>query len=186
MKTSAVVIIAGSVVFLIAAFSPISRVFGLPSPDARLQLINSSLRAWSVSQVLFSVGAVVTAFGVILAASALRTRPGSPLLYVAGALLLVGSAAWSWSVYLRAINPGAFIHGTLPGWHFVVYTLLTMASFVLIGAALLRMGFPAWAGWLLLAASLLFFILYLIFKDMPPFVYYLLGAVLGVVLFRAG
>jgi len=33
---------------------------------------------------------------------------------------------------------------------------------------------------------LLFFVLYIIFKDIPPFVYYVLGLILGIVLLRAG
>jgi 4-hydroxybenzoate polyprenyltransferase len=61
-----------------------------------------------------------------------------------------------------------------------------MAAFLLIGFLLLHTGFPAWAAWSLIGGSLLFFILYVIFKDMPPFVHYVLGLILGVVLLRAG
>jgi len=186
LKVSAIVILIGSVLFLIAAFSPISRIFGIASAQARLQVISASPTAWAVAQVLFAIGAIVAGIGVLLAAIALPGRPSSSLVYVAAVLLLVGAAAWSWHVYLRAADPQAFTDGTLPAWHFILYNVLTLAALAIIGFALLRMGFPAWSGWLLIAGSILLFVLYVILKDMPPLVYYILGLVLGVVLFRGG
>lgn len=186
LKVAAVMIIVGSILFLIAAFSPISRVFGTTSPEAKWQLVLASRNAWVLSQVLFAAGSIVTAVGVLLAGTALQGRPVAAVIYAGGALLLVGAIAWTWHVYLRAHDPRAFVDGSLPSWHFVLYTLLTIAAFALIGYSLLQMGFPAWSAWLLIGASLLLVILYLVFKDMPPFVYYLLGLVLGIVLYRGG
>ncbi|MBX2997605.1 MAG: hypothetical protein KF893_03770 [Caldilineaceae bacterium] len=186
LKPSAVVIVVGSILFLIAAFSPISRIFGLPSAESRLQVISASPNTWIFAQALFSIGSLVTGVGILLAAIALHGRPSSPLLYVSAVFLLIGAAAWSWHVYLRASDPRAFTEGTLPAWHFVVYSVLTMAALSLIGIAFLSMGFPAWSAWLLIGGSILLFVLYLIFKDMPPFVYYVMTLTLGVVLFRSG
>ena len=185
-RLSALAVLLGSMIFLIAAFSPISRVYGIPSAPNRLDLITRSPRAWVVSQVLFGLGALVTALGVALAAVATRGRPSATSFSVAAGLLVIGAVTWSWYVYLRARDPQAFVESALPGWPFVVYTLLTMAAFLLIGFLLLHTGFPAWAAWSLIGGSLLFFILYVIFKDMPPFVHYVLGLILGVVLLRAG
>lgn len=186
LKLSAIVILTGSILFLIAAFSPISKIFGIASAQAKLQVISASPTAWTVAQALFSIGSIAAGIGVLLAAMALRGRPSSSLVYVAAALLLAGAAAWSWHAYLRAADPRAFTEGTLPAWHFILYSALTLAALAIIGVALPRMGFPAWSGWLLIAGSILFSALYVVFKDMPPFVYYLLGLVLGVVLFRGG
>lgn len=186
LKISGVVILIGSVCFLVAAFSPISRVFGLPNSKDKLAVITGDLAAWNVSQVLFSLGSIVTTLGVALLAYTLKDRPLAPLLFAAAVFLAVGAAAWSWHTYLRMKDPAAFVNGTLPGWHFVLYTLLTMAALTLVGIALLRMGFPAWTGWLLIGGSLLFLMLYIIFKDMPPFVHYLLGVALAIALLRGG
>jgi hypothetical protein len=186
LKLSGAVTFVGSILFLIAAFSPISRVYALPTAENKLGMITGSPTAWVISQTLFALGAIVTALGIALAAYALRDRPSVLLFFTATAFLAAGAAAWSWHVYLRAAEPAAFVNGSLPGWHFALYTLLTMAALLLIGIALQRMGFPTWAGWLLIGGSILFFVLYLIFKDMPPFVYYLMGATLAFVLFRGG
>ena len=104
----------------------------------------------------------------------------------AAVLLLVGAAVWTWHVYLRAVDPAAFVNGSLPGWHFALYTLLTLVAFLLTGIALLQLGSPPWSGWFLVGGALIFLILYFIFKDIPPFVHYLMGLALGFVLFRGG
>jgi hypothetical protein len=49
----------------------------------------------------------------------------------------------------------------------------------LLGAGLLAGGFPAWLGWLTLIADLIFLAGYLWFKDLPPFVFYLLLLLVG-------
>lgn len=184
VKVSGIVTLVGSVIFLIAAFLPISRVYGLPA-QGRLKVITDALPAWRTSHVLFSAGAVIAAIGVAIAALALRDRPSALALFAAAALLLVGAAAWSWHIALRANDPAAWVSGSLPGWHFALYTLLTMAAFLLIGIACLQMGLTPWVGWLLIAGSILLFILYVIFKDMPPFAHYLLGVALAVALIGA-
>lgn len=186
LKISGIITLVGSILFLVAAFSPISRVYGLRDAEEKLSMIINARRAWGVSQVLFSLGAIVTALGVAFAAYALKDRPQAPLLFTAAAFLAIGASAWVWHTYLRTIDPQAFVNGSLPGWHFSLYTLLTMGAFLLTGVALLRMGFSLWAGWILVGGALLFFVLYLIFKDMPPFVHYLLGLVLGFILLRGG
>jgi len=186
LRVAAVVVAIGSIIFFVAAVSPISRVFGLHSAEARWRAISASANAWIFTQVLFAAGSIITAVGVLLSARALQGRSAVSALYLAGFLLLIGAAAWTWHVYLRAQDPRAFIDGTLPGWRFVLYTILTMGAFVLIGHSLLRMGLPAWSGWLLLGGTILLFALYLVFKDMPPVAYYLLAIVLSYVLFRAG
>jgi hypothetical protein len=66
-KMSALVIILGSVLFLIAAFSPISfRVFPEPSAARKLEVMTASPTAWFVAQILFALGAMVTMIGIAL------------------------------------------------------------------------------------------------------------------------
>jgi hypothetical protein len=184
IKISGAVILAGSIAFLVAAFLPISRVYALSNAMDKLAMIQNATQAWGISQLIFSLSSMGTSLGVALAAYSLRDRQQAPLFIAAAALLVVGAAIWTWHVYLRAIDPTSFVNGSLPGWHFALYTHLTLAAFLLTGIALLQLGFPKWSGWFMVGSALLVLILYLIFNDIPPFVHYLMGLALGFVLFR--
>lgn len=184
LKISGVVILIGSIIFLMAAFPPISKVYGISNTQDKLAMITGNLRAWRTSQLFFSLGVVVSTLGVALAAYSLKDQSSASFLFTAAAFLSTGAVAWVWHAYLRAIDPTAFVNGSVPNWHFTFYTLLTMAAFLLIGIALPRMGFSIWIGWILGGGTLLFFVLYLIFKDIPPFAHYLLGLVLAFGLLR--
>lgn len=63
-KICAITILVGSVFFLIAAFSPVSRVFGEPLAENKLDIIMRSLNQWKVTQFLFVSGAIVTGIGI--------------------------------------------------------------------------------------------------------------------------
>jgi hypothetical protein len=184
-KVAAIVVVVGSILFLAAAFSPVSRVFGVRDVDERLAILSAAPTQWQVSQVGFGLGAVVTALGIALLAPAFR-GPITGLLAGAAALLLVGAGFWVWHVWLRAADPPAFVRGDLPHWNFVVYSLLSQVGFALAGVALLRAGLPAWVGWMLIGGMGLFLVLMVVFRDMPPFVYYVLTLIAGVVVYRTG
>lgn len=86
----------GSLVFLVAAFLPISRVYATPGAQAKRELIASSPAAWRISQVLFALGAAMTAAGaglVVLIAD--LPWPGL-LRWVPLALLGVGAMPSRW------------------------------------------------------------------------------------------
>lgn len=185
-RISALTIGLGSVLFLAAAFSPISRVFGEPSSARRLAVILAAPRQWWVAQGLFALGALVTALGIATFALGHADAPFAGMLWKSAALLLVGAVCWSWHVYLRAADPAAFAGGELPSWGFAVYTLLTQVGLFLFGLALLRAGLPPWLGWLAAGGMVLLFLVTVIARDMPPFVYYLITLTAGVVLYRAG
>jgi hypothetical protein len=88
---------------------------------------------------------------------------------------------WAWSLYLRGTRIREFAFGTLPGWPFATYVLLTIGGLALLGIGLLNGGFPAWLGWFTLGADLVFLTGYLRFEDIPPFVFYLLLLLVGLV-----
>lgn len=179
LRLGGLVICIGASIFLAAAFAPMSRVFAVRSPDEKLAIINRSLGFWRLFQVLFALGALITALGVGLLEFSQYWR-FTVQQFLPAVLLLIGAVPWCAHVYLRAVNPQAFALGALPAWHFKLYTLLTLAGFFLLGIELLYLMGGSWQGFFLMGASMLIFMLYQQFKDMPPFVYYLLALVLGV------
>ena len=186
IKFDAMIIGIGSILFLISAFLPISRVYALPTPDKKLALINQSRKAWKVSHILFFIGALLLAIGVVVFAFSNNEKSSSIALYFAAGLLIIGLVGWSWHLYLRNLDPVAFVKGALPTWHFRLYTVFTLAAFLLIGIAISSLGFPFWGSWVIMIGAILFFVLFIIFKDLPPFTLYLLGFFLFFLLFWVG
>ena len=103
------------------------------------------------------------------------------LLAAASVALVIGALTWSWSVYLRATRISEFAFRTLPAWPFTTYVLLTIGGLGLLSIGLLGDGFPVWLGLLTLGADIVFLGIYVRFKDIPPFVFYLLLTLVGVV-----
>lgn len=185
----AATIIVGCVIFFIGAGLPVSmRVFPMAMADAakRMDAITASLTQWQISQVGFGLGSLVAALGVGIVAFAARDKSFAPLLFLAAVGLAVGAVLWSIHVYQRAVDPQAFVSGTLVVWYFAVYTVLTLIGILLIGVAALSMGLPSWVGWLTIGAPVVLFVVYLVGKDMPPFVHYILLLIVGIAISRLG
>jgi hypothetical protein len=184
-KAGAITIIVGSVIFIAAAFSPISRIFGMPDAGERLEVILAAPNQWLVAQLLFALGSVVTVIGIGLLAFRTAGHDSSVYLTSSAVLMAVGAVLWSWHVYMRAVDPALFTAGEVPLWLFAGYSLLTMAGLASLGTALLQTVLPSWVGWLAIGSAALFLVLAIAFRDMPPFVYYLITLIIGVMLYRA-
>ena len=173
-----VLLVAGSVLFFLGAGVAVPRVFSEPDPQQRLRMLEEHLLLWRLGQPLYALGALVAAAGVGALAGEHEDRRA--WLVVSSALLVLGALAWSWSVYLRGRHPRRFALGGLPGWPFATYVWLTLAGLALLGVGLLQGNEPAWAAWATLAADALFVAGYVRFRDIPPFLFYLLLIVVGV------
>lgn len=183
-KFAAVMTIVGSVLFLVAAFLPISRVFVEPSSVRKLEIINASPDAWTAAQVMFGLGALATVVGLAIAAFQFREQSTTWIAYLSVGLLLLGAFAWMWHLFARMDDPATFAQGLLPAWPLFAYFVLTPAGLAGLGIALLRSPLPDWVGWLLIVSMLFFLIVTAVFRDIPPLVYYVPTLVTGVMLYR--
>jgi hypothetical protein len=183
-RVAAIILLVGSVLFVIAACMPVSRVFAEPSPAAKLEIIAGNRAAWSASQVLFGLGASIAAIGLGLVAHHLRGTPGAVWTYVGLAAVILGAVLWDGHVYLRAVAPEEFVEGRLIGWLFPAYALLTQFGLLAYGIAYLRAGYPAWLGRVTVGGAVIFFIVLFVLKDIPPFFYYVLTFIAGIRLMR--
>jgi hypothetical protein len=184
-KASAIAIMAGSVLFLVAAFSPISRIFGIRDGAEKLAIITAAPHQWAAAQLLFGLGALVTVVGVGLLAYRLAGQGPSLHLYASVALMTIGALLWSWHLYLRTVDPAVFTAGGVPAWLFIGYSILTILGLALIGTALLQTGLAPWVGWLAIGSAAAFLVLGLVFGDLPPLLYYLVTLTVGTMLYRA-
>ena len=101
-KMSAIVIILGSVLFLIAAFLPISRVFAEPSAVRKLEIIAASPNAWFVAQIFFALGAMVTVTGIAIIGYLFRTQPFALFIHASVAVLFLAHCSGS-GIYMHVL-----------------------------------------------------------------------------------
>jgi hypothetical protein len=183
IRGAGALLIAGSVIFLLGAQLGVPKVFTEPEPQSRLRMLEENLGRWRAAQPLYGLGPIITAVGAALLAADAPAGGGTrAMFWLAAAALLAGSLAWARSVYLRAIRVADFAFARLPGWPFAIYVLLTIGGLAALGIGLLTSGIAAWLVALTLAADVLFFVLYAKFGDIPPFVFYVLLLIVGLVL----
>jgi hypothetical protein len=183
MRIISILIILGSLLFLSASFSPISAVHMEPTAAGKLALINASPGAWLLSQILYSLGAVLVASAIAGVVYRHRQSYSPALTFLIYLSLLVGALFFLVYAVFRTTNPQAWVQITPPHPQFLGYTFLTQLGLLLFGAALLKAGYPSWLGWLLVSSMIVLFVLTVVFRDMPPFAYYLLALIVGVALF---
>jgi hypothetical protein len=172
-------LILGCLTFMAGVSIGVPRVFTEPDPQQKLRMLEERRVLWQRSQPLYALGPVIACLGVVVLAA--NADDGQPLLYAASALLLTGVLAWCWSVYLRTVRWREFALGEQVAWPFTTYALLTIAGLALLGAGLLAAHAPTWLGWFILVADVGFLAGYLQFRDLPPFVFYVVLIVVGVV-----
>ena len=171
--------VIGSVVFGVGAAIGVPRVFTERDPQARLRMLEEGLRRWRMAQPLYGLGPFITSVGVGYLAADGPAGWTRALFVGACSALGIGAAAWSWSLYLRGTRISDFALGGLPSWPFTTYVLLTICSLALLGIGLVNSASPVWPGWLTIGVDVAFLAGYLRFKDIPPFVFYVLLLVVG-------
>jgi hypothetical protein len=177
-RTGAILLIVGSAVFGVGAVVGVPGVFTQRDPQVRLRMLTERLRAWQVAQPLSGAGPVIAAAGVAFLAAA-SDEGGRAVLAASCAALAIGALAWGWSLYLRGTRVSEFAFGTLPGWPFATYVLLTIGGIALLAVGMLIGDFRPWLGWLTLGTDVVFLAAYLRFEDIPPFVFYVLLTLVG-------
>lgn len=182
IKLASIVLMLGSLFFLIAAFLPYSKVFIEPDAEKRVEIILSMQRMWIAGHVMFALGSLITVIGLGMYMSGMERLHNTVLTFTGIILLAVGALLWTWHVTERIIHPEGFARGNLTPYLFLAYSLLTQAGLLIIGYVMIRSNMISWVGWMFLIGSASLFVLMVIFKDMPPFVYYLLTLVFSVAL----
>lgn len=178
--TAVTLVAVGSGIFGVGAAVGVPRVFTEPDPEKKLRMLEDRLAQWRVAQPLYAAGPLVVGVGVGFLAASVDVRSDRAWLALSSLFLLVGALCWSWSVFLRFRHVREFALGGLPGWPFATYVWMTLAGLAALGTGLLIAGFPGWAGWVTLSACLAFLIVYVRFRDIPPFVFYILLPVVSI------
>lgn len=169
-----------SLLFLIAAFLPISKVYTEPLLERKIDYIQQMPGMWKYQQILFIAGSMITSLMLIFQALNLKNIPNSNLAMLGSIAILIGAILWGWHACERIIDPQGFANGQNTAYLFLLYSMLTQIGIALFGIALLQSDIPNWIGWMLIIGASLIFLIIIIAGDMPPFVYYLLTLIMSI------
>ena len=159
-----------------------ARVYTEKDIEKRSALMAAMTRRWVICQAFVILGCAITVVGMFFLAGSFRAYPATLLSLIGAVSLAIGHVFWIWHVFLRAVYPQKFTKFELPGWLLQAYSLLTLAALAFFGAAFwVQRDFQALGGGIL-AATAIIFGMYLKMNDMPPFVYYTMILVTGLVL----
>jgi hypothetical protein len=189
-KLAGLGLIVGSVLFIIAAFTPLTFRVIMADGQQRIELIQNERTGWIFLNILFGVGSIVTVVGLALFAQHVQSIGDNTTVkvvsYLGATVAALGALCWVIIVYNRAALPPQELGSTLSinNWIFPAYTLLTQIALIMVGFTLIQSSYPVWLGWGMLVLGGMSIAVFLIFKDMPPFVHYVLLLIMGIALVR--
>ncbi len=185
METESVagIILVGATAITYAGFGVFpSRIYVTSDADVRIKLVEQYPRRWTLSQTLVMAGGALSVVGLVLVAR-LFHEPGAILLAWVGAVCFAaGFLFWARHLAARISSPRRFARGELPRLPFQAYSVLTAIGLVAFGLAFWLEGFDQLLGLGLAAGGMIALVVFYIVKDMPPFVYYAMTLVVGLVM----
>jgi hypothetical protein len=179
-------LLIGSLTFVIGAFLPVSRMYMLRTADDRLALMRDRSAQWHTHLGMMGGGAVLSAGGVALLPAAVGAAGTAPAM-LAGVAIAGGTVLWLRHLHLRVTAPAGFAQRTNPHWHFAVYTALMQVGLLALALALFRVGVPTWMWAVPAAGTGLTVLAFVVFQDVPPFAHYvwLLAVAVGLMRWSA-
>lgn len=182
-------LLIASFAFLVvgAAVAPPSAYSG-PDIPSRLAAISENSARWKLSKVFDGMAIVTPAIAILVLTVALKEKqPSLPLLF--GTLgFVVSGLVGLLVVYRLAFDPQAAFTISLPAVVDIPGSLGLTLGMLFVGWAYLQGAFPAWIGYLSIAAGLLSLAAYFFIGFSLAFyvvgVLYIVNTVIGVVIVR--
>jgi hypothetical protein len=170
--------------------SMVGNVHTVQDGATRLQMLERHRGRWILGQFLAAAGTAAAPVGFVRLAQLFRSSPpavsGSvrTLAAVAAGALSAGSPLFVVALANRAADFRRFAFKEGPSWPFLTYSALQTVGVGTLGAALglSPLKGPAAAG--SVASAPLFAAILVQYKDIPPFVFYLLQLAVGIKLLR--
>ena len=182
-KRAGAVIVAASTCWL-SGISFVGTVHVTKDPAARLAMLQRSRGRWVAGQFLAAAGTMAVPVGFVRFARpsgpgpprTLPREPRPPCLPVHRCSLLPSPD--------RAADLEKFAYRRGPNWPFLTYAGLHIGALAALGPALLLLPLKPWSGATAVAGVPVFGAILAGTKDIPPFVFYLVEAAVGVQLMR--
>ena len=186
---------AASVCWLLG-IAMVGNVHSTRSAEQRLAMLERHRGLWTLGQFLAAAGTAAAPMGFLQLARQLRqeaqnavaaTEPARArsLAAAAAAALLAGSPLFVWALAVRAADIEKFAYRRGAAWPFLTYAGLQTCGVGLLGAALQSSPLKGRTALSAAASAPVFAAILLRFKDIPPFVFYVMQIAVGVKLLRS-
>lgn len=169
--------------------SMLGSVHSVKDAATRLDMLERHRRLWVLGQFLAAAGTAAAPAGFVRLAQQLRSRPEVPgsarnLATVAAGALSAGSPLFVVALADRAAHIRKFAFREGASWPFLSYAGLQTAGVGTLGAALQLSALRGPVAVGSAASAPLFAAILVRYKDIPPFVFYLLQLAVGIKLIR--
>jgi len=178
------VLIIGSIVFWLGAFTPVTRAFITEDPDERIRIISGREHFWIIAHLVFLIGAVMTTIGLGIFTFNVAEGLGQLLAVIGFVLAVAGTIVFTHIIFAFRLLMLAeeYVHTQAGAWTFPAYTLLWLGGVILCGITLLLSDYPIWSGLAIIALNSAILLGFLWKKDSGPPVYYVATLIMGVAL----
>lgn len=188
-KIAGTLLLAGSAAFLGGVAVPTVTAFFSTSDSAeRIAIIQNDPTGWAIGNLSTAVGALIAAIGIIILLRTAQTLTTNSLVrsacYAGVFLAIISAVTWGIIAYGRITLSAETIDANqnINLWLFPLYPVSTGLAVILTAFVLLKVGYPKWLGWLMMAAGVFFLITLLVTGDLIPAFWYLLFIIVGVAL----
>lgn len=170
--------------------SLVGSVHTVKDSATRLELLEKHERLWVLGQFLAAAGTAAAPVGFVRLAQQFRSSPAAVpevtrnLATVAAGMLSAGSPLFTVALADRAAHIRKFAFREGANWPFLTYAGLQTAGVGTLGAALQSSPLKGPAAFSSAASAPLFAAILVHYKDIPPFIFYLLELAVGIKLIR--
>lgn len=189
LNLAGILTIAGFLLIILASIASPPRLFQEPDIQKQIEILEDHSTRWLGSNILFGLGGVVTAAGLILFSIMVQAEVNSILNWLAALFYSLGTLLWIIFLYNRTVNPAQLFenYGFSPSTIALIGLLLS--SLLLYGIVYIQAGYPNWMGFGTISLTVLIGILALVFParffaSFPPQVLYFFTLAAGIVFLR--
>lgn len=186
---SGYLLIAGFAMVLLASFAGPPGLFQEPESEKRLEIIETHQSRWIASNVLFVLGALATAAGLILFSLSIQGDVNSLLNWLAVLFYGLGTVLWIIFLFNRTINPAQLFENYVFTPSTIALVGLLVGGLLLYGILYIQAGYPGWLGFgtvglTVVIGALALFFPGRFFASFPPQALYLFTLAAGIVFLR--
>ena len=184
-RLSAILLIAGFVVLMVASLLGPRGIYQTSDPSERVQIVEENMTSWKITQSLTGLGLLLTAAGFFVLNTRLYTMGNAWVPTLGAAAMVVGAISGALFLYRQTTDPLSAFEGAYSGMQTLAYWLW-LAGLLLFGVSFLQAGLPAWLGYLTAGAALVYGIVFLVSGAgfLTPFFVALLSLVIAIILLR--